>query len=101
MVHESESKRIAVIGIMYKIGQPDSFLSEVKKNENIIQTNKYYKILFTHVFETICPLTNIEKPKIKEKNLRDLSVCIALSTQKRTPLLSLSLSHTRCVSYFR
>ncbi|PSR95204.1 Alpha carbonic anhydrase [Actinidia chinensis var. chinensis] len=32
MVHESESKKIAVIGIMYNIGQPDSFLSEISEH---------------------------------------------------------------------
>lgn len=29
LVHESDDNRTAVIGIMYKIGRPDSFLSMV------------------------------------------------------------------------
>ena len=29
MVHESAEKRIAVVGILYRIGRPDSFLCEV------------------------------------------------------------------------
>ncbi|KAL2239841.1 alpha carbonic anhydrase 7 [Sesamum indicum] len=32
LVHQSDDNRIAVIGIMYKIGRPDSFLSMMKRN---------------------------------------------------------------------
>lgn len=30
MVHESLDKKIAVVGIMYKIGRPDTFLAKVR-----------------------------------------------------------------------
>ncbi|GFS30906.1 alpha carbonic anhydrase 7 [Actinidia rufa] len=43
MVHESKSKRIAVIGIMYKIGRPDSFLSEISEHLAVIVDSKEEK----------------------------------------------------------
>ncbi|GFP94399.1 alpha carbonic anhydrase 7 [Phtheirospermum japonicum] len=36
LVHESNDNRTAVIGIMYKIGRPDSFLSMMKHNLQIV-----------------------------------------------------------------
>ncbi|KAL2239423.1 UNVERIFIED_CONTAM: Alpha carbonic anhydrase 7 [Sesamum indicum] len=39
LVHESDDKRTAVIGIMYKIGRPDAFLSMLKRDfEAIVET---------------------------------------------------------------
>ncbi|KAL0390090.1 UNVERIFIED_CONTAM: Alpha carbonic anhydrase 7 [Sesamum calycinum] len=39
LVHESDDKRIAVVGIMYEIGRPDSFLSMLKRDfEAIVET---------------------------------------------------------------
>ena len=35
MVHESSDGKIAVVGIMYKIGRPDSFLSSVSKDSQL------------------------------------------------------------------
>lgn len=42
LVHESDDGKTAVIGIMYKIGRPDSFLSMVNTNIFIYLTYKDY-----------------------------------------------------------
>ncbi|KAL0460176.1 UNVERIFIED_CONTAM: Alpha carbonic anhydrase 7 [Sesamum latifolium] len=46
LVHESDDKRTAVIGIMYKIGRPDSFLSMLKRDfEAIVETRDVERIV--------------------------------------------------------
>ncbi|KAH7862399.1 hypothetical protein Vadar_004366 [Vaccinium darrowii] len=40
MVHESKDQRVAVIGIIYKIGRPDPFLSEMKEHIAAIADTK-------------------------------------------------------------
>ncbi|XP_010530484.1 PREDICTED: alpha carbonic anhydrase 7-like [Tarenaya hassleriana] len=43
LVHVSKNYKIAVLGILYKIGSPDSFLSKLTKNVETVGDNKQEK----------------------------------------------------------